>query len=195
MSSINLISIDPAQSAKSALHPEVFERLARQCKVTAATKDITVSYKKVINSFFGISKKTTKKFSLTALTLRVVAAVALCSLSLSQGMDFSGFSISWIIAGLAVSLLSGCLTRLSSGVAFVASAFMAYSAFSATGMIEVLPIICMAFSFLFLLIGPGLFSADQLLRKAMIKGARKNARRKANRLAERRLSYQAMRYI
>ena len=43
MSSLNVISINPAQSAKSALHPEVFERIAREYRVNRDKTKINLS--------------------------------------------------------------------------------------------------------------------------------------------------------
>ncbi|MDE5807663.1 MAG: hypothetical protein K2H76_06050 [Muribaculaceae bacterium] len=190
MNSINVISINPANSAKSALHPEVFERIAREYSVTRETTKMNLSAKRVINFCFGINKKIGRAFSTNLLVARSLAGIALIGYAFFAGLSFAAFSPAWMMVILAVSLVLGLFNRFTS---FAAAGYFGYLALtSAFSVSLLLPALIAVVS---MLVGPGLFSIDQLLRRASFKYAKEYARAKAIKLAENRLSYRAMRYM
>lgn len=195
MTSINVISIDPAKNAKSALHPEVFERLARECRISRDKTEYTISAKKSINLFFGINKKTGVTKSKIIFSFRILASLLLGAGVFYMGLSFSAFSLSWIMAALAVSLFFGLFTRIISFVSFGALSYLIAMTYGTNGSIELIAAATAFISLLFLVSGPAMFSLDQIIRKAMLKYARLSAGKKANRLAARRLSYQAIKYM
>ena len=195
MSIINVISIDPAQNAKSALSPEVFERIARECRITIDMRTHKAHASKFINHVFGISKNTSASKSRILFIARVLAGAAFIALSVVSGLSLGAFSASWVMLALGASLVAGVFTRITS---FAAFGFLAYTlslltpefsmTFGSTVMLTV-------GALLFAICGPGKFSTDQLTRRLMIRYSKKRARIKAEKLAEKRLSYQAMRYV
>lgn len=209
MSSINVISINPAQNAKSALHPEVFERIAREYRADMGMRKVKLAVKKPIDFFFGINKNVSRSKSFSLLISRLVSGGGLIALSIFQGLSLSIFSPAWIMLFLGISLFFGLFTRM---ISFVAAGFLGYYttlSVMATATpdfsdilpatISILPILVLAtpalISLVFTIAGPGKFSTDQLIRRAIIRRAKRNVRSKARKLAEKRLSYQAMRYL
>ncbi|MDE7441508.1 MAG: hypothetical protein K2M69_05010 [Muribaculaceae bacterium] len=188
MSSVNVISINPAKSAKSALHPEVFERIAREYSISRDTTKMNISAKRTINLVYGINKKIGKTISINLLVVRVLFAAALIGGSIWMGLSMTAFTASWMMLILGTSLLFGLLSRVTSLVSGV------YFSVLAASNPEWLTIASAAVALLFFFAGPGLFSIDQLLRRSSFRYAKHRARAKAIKLAENRLSYRAMRY-
>ncbi|MDE5790423.1 MAG: hypothetical protein K2H96_04240 [Muribaculaceae bacterium] len=195
MSSINVISINPAQSAKSALHPEVFERIAREYRVDKEMTQINLSAKKTINFAFGINKNVSRSMSVNLLVARAVAGFGLVGFAFYQGLTFSTFSLSWAMLMLGFSLLCGLFTRVSSFISLGFFGYVATMATIATGTPDFASLVPALISMVFMISGPGKFSADQIMRRNLFKFAKNHARAKAIKLAENRLSYRAMRYL
>ncbi|MDE6409200.1 MAG: hypothetical protein K2K81_03005 [Muribaculaceae bacterium] len=195
MSSINVISINPAQSAKSALHPEVFERIAREYRVDSEMTKINLSAKKTINFAFGINKRITRSISVKLLSVRAVAGLGLIGFSMFQGLSLSSFSLTWMMLILGVSLLSGLFTRFSSLISFGIFSYFGTMTALATGSLDYACIAASLISLVFMITGPGKFSTDQIIRRSLFRYAKNHARAKAIKLAENRLSYRAMRYL
>ena len=195
MSSINVISINPAKSAKSALHPEVFERIARECRVNRDMTNMTLSAKKTINLFFGINKSISRRKSTTLLIARTVAGLALIAGAFYSGLGLSSFSASWGMLVLGISLISGLFSRFTS---FIGAGFFGYMTYMSTlisGTPDVAIIFSAFLSLTFFISGPGMFSVDQILRRNLIRYAKVRSRIKAEKLAANRLSYRAMQYM
>ncbi|MDE7412762.1 MAG: hypothetical protein K2N05_03090 [Muribaculaceae bacterium] len=195
MSSINVISIDPAQSAKSALHPEVFERIARECRFSRDVKHYNVSAQKSINLAFGINKKVSKTKSRNLLLLRSVAGISLVASAFAQGLDFTSFSASWAMVIMGISMVFGLFSRV---ISIMSATFFTY-VLAISGLEISLANISAAAAVLFsvtlFITGPGKFSFDNILRRSMIRYAKVSSRRKAEKLANLRLSYKAMQYV
>lgn len=188
MSSVNVISINPAKSAKSALHPEVFERIAREYSISRDTTKMNISAKRTINFIYGINKKIGKTLSINLLVARTIIAAALTAGTIWTGLSLIAFTPAWMMLILAGSLLFGLFSRV---ISFGSALYFGCLASTAP---EWMMIASAGVSFLFFLSGPGLFSIDQLLRRASFRYAKRRARSKAIKLAENRLSYRAMRY-
>lgn len=188
MSSVNVISINPAKSAKSALHPEVFERIAREYNISRDTTKMNISAKRTINFIYGINKKIGKTMSINLLVARLLFAAAFIGGSIWMGLSTTAFTASWMMLILGTSLLFGFLSRGTSLVSAL------YFIVVATNNPEWLTITSAAVAIMFFISGPGLFSIDQLLRRSSFRYAKRRARAKAIKLAENRLSYRAMRY-
>ncbi|MDE6258138.1 MAG: hypothetical protein K2M53_07160 [Muribaculaceae bacterium] len=195
MSSLNVISINPAQSAKSALHPEVFERIAREYRVNRDMTKINLSAKRTINFIFGISKRISRSMSVKLLAARFVAGSSLIGFSLYQGLSLEAFSASWAMMIFGLSLVFGFFNRFVSLAALGFFGFLSVNSAMATSTPDWITIIPAIGALFFLFAGPGLYSVDQLMRKASFKYAKAHAKAKAEKLAENRLSYRAMRYV
>lgn len=194
MNNLNLISIDPAQSAKPALNPEVFERIARECRFTRDVKTYNISALKSINFAFGIKKQTSRTKSIVLFSLRSLFGCGLIAFSFFNNSVIAGIPSFWVTMSFGILLLFGMFTRLSS---VVATGFFAFAAVLSSAIIpmEIMNIGLAAIAFLFVVFGPGKFSADQIIRKSLIKYSNYRSRTKAEQLAKLRLSYKAMRYV
>lgn len=195
MSSFNVISINPARSAKSALHPEVFERIAREYSVNRDMTNMSLSAKKTINLFFGINKTISRRKSIYLLAGRALAGFALIGSALYVGLNIHSFSASWGMLILGISLICGFFSRFISFVATGFFGYMAYLSTLTTGTPDYLTIFSALLSLTFFISGPGMFSMDQFTRRFLIKSAKKRSRAKAEKLAANRLSYRAMQYL
>ncbi len=195
MSSINVISINPAQSAKSALHPEVFERLAREYRVDTEMTKLNLSAKKTINFIFGINKRISRSMSFNLLAARTLAGSGLIGFAFYQGLSMTAFSPAWVMLSFGISLLCGFFTRMTSLLSFGYFSVVSTLAFMTSGSIDIYSLAPAILSLLFMLVGPGKFSSDQIMRRNLYKYSKTRARAKAIKLAENRLSYRAMRYM
>lgn len=195
MSSINVISINPAQSAKSALHPEVFERIAREYRVDREMTKINLSAKRSINFAFGISKRISRSMSVKLLAARAIAGVTMISFAVYQGLSIASFSMAWMMLILGSSLLCGLFTRFTSLISLAFFGYVGIMTAVTNATPDFAAIIPALISIIFMVAGPGIYSMDQIMRRGMFRYAKQHARSKAIKLAENRLSYRAMRYL
>lgn len=195
MNNINVISINPAQSAKGALHPEVFERIAREYRVNRDTAKINVSSKRAINFLFGINKGITTRQSAALFSTRSILGLGMTACGIISGITLTAFTPATMMVVLGVSLFSGLFTRLTSAAAMGVFGFFSAMSYLSGMMPDITVIASFAIALLFMVVGPGRFSIDQIMRQAMYKSAKRRARARAIKLAENRLSYRAIQYI
>lgn len=188
----DIISVDPAQNTLGALHPEVVERIARKVNVDTPT----VSKQTWLNMVFACSTPGVVRNSRTMLLLRLCFAALLIvsGAFILVGEIYSplaGYD-STLYAGIEIAIGSmlalGLLTRFAMIAAVAGFGFMSYLSISA-GVFDMQSLLCCFASLAFFLLGAGRYSADFLLRKAIILNA---ARRRRQRRAD-RLTYKAYR--
>lgn len=181
MNQAAIISINPSAKTLGVLKAEAgisVNRLPKQ-----ALKAVTPGVKETLNILTGIDPHTGRRYSGCLLILRAVTAAVLITAAVLLSMSIGTASITdlaaWGIvdtsavammsAGLAiwgVSLIFGLFSRVMSAVAFVCAVVMA-----AVGMITPVAAINIGFpALVFVVFGPGIYSADQCIRRAFLKG-------------------------
>lgn len=190
----DIISVDPGRATLGALHPEFAQRIGR--KVNVQSPSILLSKKMWLNLTFACSSPGVGVNSRNMLLLRLCfAAVLIVSgafiiggeiLSPAAGYDSRMFAVFEIAAGSMLAL--GLFSRFAMFAGVIFYGFLSFQSISA-GIFDMQEILCCFGSLVFLLTGTGRYSADFLIRKAIIRSA---SRRRQQRKAD-RLSYKAYR--
>lgn len=180
MSKVQVISVNPGVKTMGEL--SIYNRLARLSRAIAPTTVRHHSlFKRTINLLFGLNKGVGTRLSGKLMLLRLLCGGLMVSsvaipmtsaeiLSLQMGME------SVIMFALGISLMLGFLSRLTS---YTGVAWFGYNL--ALSLIQGVPEVSygalMLLMLVFSVLGPGLFSADQLLRKALF-AMRRNMRQR-----------------
>lgn len=169
MSKPAVISINPATKTRGAL-------LAEKKKYVVVTKrikeKITVALrlKETLNFLTGIDSGTIGSVSGRLLILRIVSAIALASLSAYLWHIVGITEIGIASAVLGASILFGFMMRILSMSGTVVFGMMAYYGVADLTMAAALCFI----SVVFMILGPGIYSTDQCLRKSIFRAAQCN---------------------
>lgn len=190
MDGINVISINPGQTTRAAMHPEVFERIARECRLNTPRSQSRHLFRDSLNVILGINGKVSAGMSSKLLTLRLIMGgglIALGAAASSLGLSHLCGVVCMAYGGL---LIAGLTSRLAS-IATLAY-FGATAVISALGNnLETITLLPILVSVIFSILGPGFYSCDQLTRKSLLRASRKTALRKKMQQAQDRMSYRA----
>lgn len=191
MNKPNVISINPGQKTLGQLHQEA-ERYNPVVKQLVSTISSTVRLKACLNFFTGIDTKTMKGASARILLLRLFTAVLLASFAyavinpavltvsdavLVPALDSvqGNIALSTSIFVMAASILLGFMTRIVSVAAFPYFIPMVLPGTLPISIASALLFVALGY----IILGPGIFSADQCIRKAIFRNYKRRARRLA----------------
>lgn len=191
MNKPNVISINPGQKTLGQLHQEA-ERYNPVVKQLVSTISSTVRLKACLNFFTGIDTKTMKGASARILLLRLFTAVLLASFAyavlnpsvlaisdavLVPALDSvqGNIALSTSIFVMAASILSGFMTRIVSVAAFPYFIPMVLQGTLPISIASALLFVALGY----IILGPGIFSVDQCIRKAIFRSYKRHAKRAA----------------
>lgn len=191
MNKPNVISINPGQKTLGQLHQEA-ERYNPVVKQLVSTISSTVRLKACLNFFTGIDTKTMKGASARILLLRLFTAGLLASfayavmnpsvLAISDAVLVPALdSVQGIIAlstsifVMAASILLGFMTRIVSVAAFPYFIPMVLQGTLPISIASALLFVALGY----VILGPGIFSVDQCIRKTIFRNYKRRARRRA----------------
>lgn len=191
MNKPNVISINPGQKTLGQLHQEA-ERYNPVVKQLVSTISSTVRLKACLNFFTGIDTKTMKGASARILLLRLFTAGLLASFAyavmnpsvlaisdavLVPALDSvqGNIALSTSIFVMAVSILLGFMTRIVSVAAFPYFIPMVLQGTLPISIASALLFVALGY----IILGPGIFSVDQCIRKTIFRNYKRRARRRA----------------
>lgn len=195
MNNSDTLSVDPGRATLGALHPE-FDASFLRGKVSISRGNINKS-KRVVNLFFAVNPMHSNAKGAAMLLLRwALASLLIVSGSFILSGEiyapvnyipseiYALFEI--VIGGM---LVFGMLTRIAMGVATIGFATVATMSVI-HGVFNLEALMCCMSCLVFLIFGPGKFSCDFLIRKAIV-GRDEQRQRNVN---NQRISYRAFRY-
>lgn len=191
MNKPNVISINPGQKTLGQLHQEA-ERYNPVVKQLVSTISSTVRLKACLNFFTGIDTKTMKGASARILLLRLFTAGLLASFAyavlnpsvlaisdavLVPALDSvqGNIALSTSIFVMAASILSGFMTRIVSVAAFPYFIPMVLQGTLPISIASALLFVALGY----IILGPGIFSMDQCIRKTIFRNYKRRAGRRA----------------
>lgn len=191
MNKPNVISINPGQKTLGQLHQEA-ERYNPVVKQLVSTISSTVRLKACLNFFTGIDTKTMKGASARILLLRLFTAGLLASFAyavmnpsvlaisdavLVPALDSvqGNIALSTSIFVMAASILLGFMTRIVSVAAFPYFIPMVLQGALPISIASALLFVALGY----IILGPGIFSVDQCIRKTIFRNYKRRARRRA----------------
>ena len=191
MNKPNVISINPGQKSLGQLHQEA-ERYNPVVKQLVSTISSTVRLKACLNFFTGIDTKTMKGASARILLLRLFTAGLMASFAyavmnpavlaisdalLVPALDSvqGNIALSTSIFVMAASILLGFMTRIVSVAAFPYFIPMVLQGTLPISIASALLFVALGY----IILGPGIFSVDQCIRKTIFRNYKRRARRRA----------------
>lgn len=191
MNKPNVISINPGQKTLGQLHQEA-ERYNPVVKQLVSTISSTVRLKACLNFFTGIDTKTMKGASARILLLRLFTAgllasfgyavinpavVAISDAVLVPGLNSvaGNMALAVSIFVMAASIILGFMTRIVSVAAFPFYVYMILQGSLPISIATALLFVALVF----IILGPGIFSTDQCIRKAIFRSYKRRAKRAA----------------
>lgn len=195
MNKPNVISINPGQKTLGQLHQEA-ERYNPIVQQLVSTISSTVRLKACLNFFTGIDTKTMKGASARILLLRLFTAGLMASfayavmnpsvLAISDAVLVpalnsvqGNIALSTSIFVMAASILLGFMTRIVSVAAFPYFIPMVLQGTLPISIASALLFVALGY----IILGPGIFSVDQCIRKAIFRSYKRRAKRAAIRPA------------
>ena len=195
MNKPNVISINPGQKTLGQLHQEA-ELYNPVVKQLVSTISSTVRLKACLNFFTGIDTKTMKGASARILLLRLFTAGLMASfayavmnpsvLAISDAVLVpalnsvqGNIALSTSIFVMAASILLGFMTRIVSVAAFPYFIPMVLQGTLPISIASALLFVALGY----IILGPGIFSVDQCIRKAIFRSYKRRAKRAAIRPA------------
>lgn len=190
MNKPNVISINPGQKTLGQLHQEA-ERYNPVVKQLVSTISSTVRLKACLNFFTGIDTKTMKGASARILLLRLFTAGLLASfayavmnpsvLAISDAVlvpalnsVYGNIALSTSIFVMAASILLGFMTRIVSVAAFPYFIPMVLQGTLPISIASALLFVALGY----IILGPGIFSVDQCIRKTIFRNYKRRAGRR-----------------
>lgn len=191
MNKPNVISINPGQKTLGQLHQEA-ERYNPVVKQLVSTISSTVRLKACLNFFTGIDTKTMKGASARILLLRLFTAGLMASFAyavmnpavlaisdalLVPALDSvqGNIALSTSIFVMAASILLGFMTRIVSVAAFPYFIPMVLQGTLPISIASALLFVALGY----IILGPGIFSVDQCIRKTIFRNYKRRAGRRA----------------
>ncbi len=165
-----VISVNPGEKTLGAISMEGRSYDDLDARI-AATVSATPESKELINFLTGIDTGKISSLSSKLLVLRVISAIGI-GYGAYQEYLASGFGSILLLLTLGMvglSLLFGFGTRLISTIGFIIIATLGFKE-----VIPAMPAVIYAIpAFLFMIMGPGIYSSDQLIRKAIFKATKR----------------------
>lgn len=206
MAVANVISVNPGKKSLGAMNFEFMQKVARTCRpMTQAIH--TPRFKTVCNFIFGINKSVTSAWSAKLLLCRSLVAaffIAYGIFAIVSGASGINHAISIFNIAIGGMILLGLFARIAGFAAMLLNASIAITAAlgyvwhlsaSEIPIFEMQATIQALLTGIIAITGPGRYSLDQLLRRAIFRRAKYTALRRQRRRARLdsavRLSYKA----
>lgn len=177
-----VISINPGTKTVGAIKEEArkYDELSSRIRSTIAGAPCI---KDTLNTFTGINRKKSRAVSGRLAFLRIIAG----GFALTAAILLQSAVPTWAFIctlALGVSLILGFMTRLTTLATTIILGYLSY-----LGEVELVPGVALAFSSLIIcIVGPGIFSLDQIIRRSLFKA---NRNRSDNRHKKYSTTYQA----
>lgn len=201
MKDINIISVNPSASATSILHEQGLKRIARRCRTKVSAKPLDI-LRLTISSIFGINKSVTSGWSAKLWIIRSAVAIFLVVYGFAEGASFRTFGIHEIEVITGLIMIPGIFTRLAAITASVVFMITLYPAIVSLTPVEFIndttamtSIVAATLCAVTALLGPGRYSIDQILRRAMLKAIDSRRIAAEQRAIRDRMSYKAWRTV
>lgn len=182
MNQPNVISINPGVKTRGAIREEGLRYGKFPARVVSGLSSAP-RLKDTLNFLSGINTKAVSGVSPKLALLRIACGVGLIiAVCIKKPFALTPVSVGAII--LSVSLICGLFTRI---ITFCALPMIGLAI--SHGMIDIPTASCIAFAgIFFMILGPGIYSLDQLLRRAIF---RKHRKRMRHRCSPSHFSYKA----
>lgn len=192
MNQTNVISVNPGVKTLGELNignstiVRISRRLTRPGRVSASP------FKAIVRFVFGVSRDRSGTFSTKMAMLRMSAAAITILAALWQSGGLEAAPTAPVLAMLAfiVSLALGLFTRLVATSAMAICGYMFYLSIMG-GMPDAMSAVSLVVSLMFALLGPGRYSADQLIVKGFTAIYRRSRARAARREKKAEFDYKA----
>lgn len=192
------LSVDPGRTTLGDLHPELDSKFSRRKRMVGMRRKR--SAKKVLNFIFAINALRADGKAMAMLLIRwalgallIVSGSFILSGEISSPVEYLGTDIIAVFAILEIvvgtMLVFGIFTRFAMGVATIGFVTVSIIA-TCKGIFDMQSFMSAISCLVFLVFGSGKYSADFLLRKAIIQHNNRRRRKKI----EKKMSYQAFRY-
>lgn len=196
MNQTNVISVNPGVKTLGELNignstiVRISRRLTRPGRVSASP------FKAIVRFVFGVSRDRSGSFSTKMAMLRMSAAAITILAALWQSGGLEAAPTAPVVAMLAfgVSLALGLFTRLVAASATAICGYMFYLSIMA-GTPDVMSAVSLVASLMFALLGPGRYSADQLIVKGFTAIYRRSRARAARREKKAAFDYKAYHHV
>lgn len=171
MNHAKVISVNPGLKTAGELNLSKFN-LEGISRSISAPADKKASFKRRLDFFFGINAGVNSQFSSKMMAVRVMGAVILCGLALMSLFGSSAavlpHNAAVITLLFGVSLAFGLLTRMAAAICTLFFGISFVSALTA-GSLDLTILFLGSCSALFMIMGPGMYSTDLLLRRRIHK--------------------------
>ena len=196
MNQARVISINPGTKTAGELGGRCTARLARISRCITSPGRRTVStFKRFVNLAFGLNRKVNAQLSGKLMFLRILGGtlmllLVLAPMSPEMIFEFNLGADPLIICAFGVSMIFGFLSR---PVSYASAAWFGWLLADslATGSPDVTYALLLMIAVVFCMLGPGMFSADQLIRNMIFKIRMAAAKKRGARRMSGRLNYNA----
>lgn len=181
-----VISVNPGKATVGSLHPEAAGIFRRRILGTQRNQQSPV--KGWLNAFFGMHGNASKQMWKGLAALRIGFAMILSTLMLTDAIPEVEGGMQVALWCVAVALASGTFTRFAS-VATAACFGYSFILSAAAGAMDTTSMFCFFLALMTAWMGPGMMSADTILRSMLFRRLSTWGRERRNRNI--RLSYRA----
>lgn len=192
MNQTNVISVNPGVKTLGELNigNSTIVRISR--KLTRPGRVSASPFKAIVRFVFGVSRDRSGTFSTKMAMLRMSAAAITILAVLWQSGGLEAAPTAPVLAMLAfgVSLALGLFTRLVAASAMAICGYMFYLSIMG-GTPDAMSAVSLVVSLMFALLGPGRYSADQLIVKGFTAIYRRSRARAARREKKAEFDYKA----
>ena len=181
MSETNVISVNPSQKTLGILYAEGNVNRLRFARRIALAASRVPDVKDTLRFLSGISSRTGKALSVKALTVRVLFCAVFAGMGAIQLVQGGDVYMAYAMIAFGAMALLGLLTRISAtGAAcwFGWQTAMAGMAMQIDQTSIAMTLACLVLA----VMGPGIYSVDQLIRHGAMRIRRRAIRRKGTRI-------------
>lgn len=169
MINAKVISVNPSVKTRGELNISSINIEPLTRSMSSASRQPS-GRKQTLNLLFGINSGLSSSFSTKMMSVRMIAGIVITAMSV---MSISGqiagalpASMSWVSLVLGASILFGCFTRVISCIGALTFGIAFLSTLSTTGSGLTLLTLAAA-SLIFMVLGPGKYSADLFIRHSL----------------------------
>lgn len=199
---INVISVNPAKKSLGALHPELLGRMMKNCRIPKKIAQAS-GFNPIVNCIFGINKTVTIGWSGKLFVVRILVSAFLILNGIAAAPDFSAFNVAAAQIVLGGMLFIGLFSRIAAIASASIYGWEIISVITASSEPWAIPdtalILSVTLCVIAAITGPGRFSVDQIIRRSLVRAAKRKAiarrRRKTREDIEKRTSYEAFQVL
>lgn len=183
MNETNVISVNPGVKTLGELCVNE-HRLARiSRKISEPGRKAVAPFRRVLNHLFGINRKVNAQLSGKMMVLRLICgtlfiALALVPMSMSEIREANFTADSIVLCAAGISMAAGLFSRLTTMAGAVWYGISLYNSITVSEPDAASAMLVMVMA-IFCVLGPGLYSVDRYLRRAimaLVRGGKKTRR-------------------